>query len=331
MNRQKFFLLACAWLSLFCAAHAGRAQGAHTVEGRVALPDGAQPSHPVKVTLTFNGRRVYENFTDLSGRFSFGGLGRGTYQLTAEGDGLTFETTRVPVEVSAFGSAPQTFTQNIQLSLKHRAAVAPATTVSVEELDPAVPEGAREKYQQGVKKIADNKPAEAAKLFQEAVSIHPPFYSANLALADQLMKLQRHAEALAAYRKAGEVKPDRAEAYVGVGVCLVNLKRYEEGIRILRGVVEVDPEIAAPYLSLGYAEMMIGDDKAAEAHLLRAYELTKASISHIYLANVYERLNQPAKAIEHLQAYLTENPQTPNAAALRSAIEKLRQKLKARQ
>jgi len=331
MNKRTCLLLACAWLSFFCAAHAGRAQGAHTVEGRVALPDGAQPSHPVKVTLTFNGRRVYENFTDLSGRFSFGGLGRGTYQLTAEGDGLTFETTSVQVEVSAFGSAPQTFTQNVQLSPKNRAGIAPAATVSVEELDPTVPGRAREKYRQGVKKAVGNQPEEAAKLFQEAVKVYPPFYSAQLALAEQLMKLQRHAEALAAYRKAGEAKPDRAEPYVGVGISLVNLQRYEEGIRILRGVVEVDQELAAPYLSLGYAEMMLGDDIVAETHLLRAYELTKASIAHIYLANVYERLEQPAKAIEHLQAYLTENPQTPNASALRSAIEKLRKKLKAGQ
>ncbi|MGH9901254.1 MAG: hypothetical protein ACRD68_05375, partial [Pyrinomonadaceae bacterium] len=78
-------------------------------------------------------------------RFSFGGLGSGTYQLTAEGDGNTFETTAVAAEVFAFGGAPQTFTQNIQLRLKKGVTEARAGVVSAEEFDPDVPEGAREK------------------------------------------------------------------------------------------------------------------------------------------------------------------------------------------
>src|ERR1044071_954962 len=63
------------------------AQGQHALQGRVVMPNGVPPSISVKVTLTFNGMRVYETFTDLSGRFSFAGLRRGTYQLTAEGEG----------------------------------------------------------------------------------------------------------------------------------------------------------------------------------------------------------------------------------------------------
>jgi len=91
------------------------AQNANVLQGKVIAPGGTQPTSPVRVRLTFNGRAINETFTDLSGRFSFPGLNRGTYQLTAEGDGLTFETTSIYAEVSAFGSAPQTFTQDIQL------------------------------------------------------------------------------------------------------------------------------------------------------------------------------------------------------------------------
>ena len=100
---------------LFVSALMAPAQGGHTLQGRVVTPNGTQPTNSVKITLTFNGRRIYETFTDLSGRFSFAGISAGTYQLTAEGDGQSFVTTSVVAQVSAFGSSAQLFTQDIQL------------------------------------------------------------------------------------------------------------------------------------------------------------------------------------------------------------------------
>jgi tetratricopeptide (TPR) repeat protein len=328
MKKRLLGAFAAACLCALLPVAAARAQGSHTLEGRVSLPNGSQPAQPVRVTLTYNGRRLYETFTDLSGRFTFKGLGSGRYQLTAAGDDRTFETTSVAADVTGFGPSAQNFTQNIQLRPKAGSREAPAASVSVEELDPGVPERAREKYRQALKSAAEEKAERAVELFREAVKEHPSFYAAHLALAEQLGKRQQYEEALAAYRRAGELKPDRAEPYVGVGVTLVNQKRYEEGIRMLRGVVEVDREVAAPYLSLGYAEMMVGDYKAAEEHLLRASELGRNPVAHVYLANVYEQTGETAKALARLELYLKESPESANAASVRGAAEKLRKKLK---
>src|SRR5215510_7348235 len=115
---QKYLVrLCCLIVSAWFAIATAEAQNQHTLTGKVLLPNGAQPPNPVRVILTYNGRHIYETFTDLSGRFSFSALGRGIYQLTADGD-ENFETTRVSAEISAYGSAPQTFTQNIQLHPK---------------------------------------------------------------------------------------------------------------------------------------------------------------------------------------------------------------------
>ncbi len=327
--QRLLFAFACAAL-LLSAMREARAQSIHTLEGKAVLQNGEPPPNPVNITLTLSGRLIYETFTDLGGHFTFGALSKGRYQLTARGDGQTFETTSVYADVSAFGSAPQTFTQNVLL-IPRRADPSqspPAGVVAVEELDADTPDGAREKYRKALKSAAESKTEQAAKLLEEAVREHPTFYAANLALGEQYSKLQRYEEAVAAYRKASELKPERAEPYVGIGVALVNQKRYDEGIALLRRIVELDEKLAAPYLSLGYAEMMKGDYRAAEKHLLRAYELSKPAIAHVYLANVYEQLNEPAKAVEHLQAYLKENPQSQNTAAVRGAIEKLHKKIK---
>lgn len=327
ISKRLLIRITIASLAFALSCAAASAQGINSLEGRVVLPSGAQPAQSVRVTLTQSGRPVYETFTDISGRFNFSGLRAGTYQLTAEGDGQTFETTSVNVEIGTFGGA-QTLTQNIQLRPKEGASTQPAETVGVEEIDPEVPDAAKEKYRQGVKSAMDNKPEQAVKLFAEAITAYDHFYAANLALAEQLSKLQRYDQALAAYRRAGELKPDRAEPYVGIGVTLVSQKRYDEGIKMLRGVVEVDKSLPAPYLSLGYAEMMTGDFKSAEEHLLRSLELSKPALARVYLANVYEQTGEFSKAVSQLEAYLKENPRSPQADAVRDAIEKLKRKAK---
>src|SRR5712692_569005 len=302
-------------------------QGVHTLQGKVMLPNGSPPANSVRVTLTFNNMSVYETFTDLSGRFSFTGLHRGMYQLTAEGDDRTFETTRVNAEIAAYGTAPQTFTQNIQLRVKAAKAVSPAGVTSVEALDPNVPRRAREAYEKGVKRAADDKPEQAVKLLQEAIATYPQFYSAHTALAELYAKLKRYMEAEAAYQEAIKLKSDRAEAHTGLGVVLVKQKRYEEAIPPLRRSIELEKQSSAPYLFLGLAEMMMGDYQSAEPDLLRAYEIGRPTLAHIYLANLYDLRHEPAKAIEQLQAFLKENPESPNSRQIRETIEKLRRQV----
>ena len=302
-----------------------RAQGSHSLQGKVVLPNGAQPSHPVKVTLIFSGRPVYETFTDLSGRFSFTGLQRGRYQLVAEGDDQTFETTRVDADIAAYGSAPQSFTQNIQLRPKSAKAVSSAATV--EAPDPNVPQRAREAYEKALKRVDADKPEQAVKLLQEAIAAYPQFYAAQVVLGDQCAKLKRYPEAESAYKSALELRSDGATAHLGLGVVLVKQKKYGEAIPTLRRSVEINNRSSDPYLFLGLAEMMTGDYESAESHLLRAYEIDKPTIAHIYLANLYDLEHRPAQAIEHLRAFLKENPETPNSTQIREAIEKLRKQL----
>ena len=336
MRSQTIFhrrLLTVLLIGSLLAVVSARAQGVHTLQGKVQLPNGAPPTQPVKVTLTFNGMRVYETFTDLSGGFSFTGLHRGVYQLTAEGDGENFETTRVNAEILAYGAAPQSFTQNVPLRSKAGKSLPPAGTGAIDASDLEAPARAREAYERGLKRAADNQPEKALKHFQEALALHPSFYSAHVALGDQLAKLKRDDEAAAAYQKAIELKPGRAAAYVGLGVMRVKQQRYADALAPLRHSLEIDKQSSAPYLFLGLAEMMTGDLAAAEQHLLRAYEIGKPMLARLYLASLYEKQGAPARAIQQLQAALKENPNLPEARAadIRNAIEKLRRQAGAKQ
>jgi hypothetical protein len=139
------FLATALWLALALAFSAATpAQGLNTLQGKVITPDGSQPNAPVRVTLTYSGRRIYETFTDLSGRFSFPGIAKGTYQLSAEGDGKTFDNTSVYAEVAAFGRGQQLFTQDIQLRPVARETLARAGVVNA--FFQTIPKSAREAF-----------------------------------------------------------------------------------------------------------------------------------------------------------------------------------------
>jgi Tfp pilus assembly protein PilF len=313
--------------SLILTWGASSAQGQHSLQGKVTLLNNTPPPHSVKVTLTFNGTRVHETFTDLSGRFSFSGLKRGVYQLKAEGDGELFETTTVDAGIPAFGNAPQTFTQNIQLKLKRGKQMPVAAVVSVDELESSIPDRARKEHDKGLKQARDNNPEKAIKHFREAIQLYPQYYLAHVALGDQYARLQRFDEAMDAYQRAVEMRPGRAEAHTGIGVALVKQKRYGDALAPLRRSIELDKRSSTAFLFLGLAEMMTSDYQSSEANLLRAYEIDRPTIAHIYLANLYDLRGEPVKAVKHLESFLKENPNSPNSRQIREVIEKLKKQI----
>src|SRR6185503_15557044 len=135
MKRTLFLFLFLACFSV--------ASAQSVLSGRVITPSGTQPTNPVRVRLTFNGRAINETFSDLSGRFTFPGINRGRYQLIAEGDGLSFETTTVYVDVGAFGGS-----QNVTLDIQLRPLAAKASTQPgvVNAFTQNVPEAAKQAF-----------------------------------------------------------------------------------------------------------------------------------------------------------------------------------------
>jgi len=149
-------------------------------------------------------------------------------------------------------------------------------------------------------------------------------------MAEQYSKLQQYDQSVSTYQKAIDMKPDRPDAYTGLGMVMVKQQKYTEAITPLRRGAELDKKSFTPYLFLGLSEMMIGDYNAAEADLLRAYDLGKPAIAHLYLANLYDLRGEPQKAIDRLNTFLRENPNMPDERKIevREVIEKLRKQIK---
>lgn len=334
-----------AWLHslvlLFFAIGSASAQGVHTLQGKVIMPNGMAPVQPVRVALTYNGRHIYETFTDLGGHFSFSGLSKGSYELTAEGDGNTFETTSVNAEVAAFGAAPQLFTQNIQLRPKQSNAPAPRATV-VSAFNQDIPKAARETLDRAKKMASQGKAELALSLMREAINLFPDYFEAHLEMGNELLQTGHLEEAITELDKARKINPNDDRAYFSFGLVLMQQKNYAIAIAVFAEAARLNPTnpvnplmrgIAlihqASTIDLGASEAAADREfilKRAEVALGQAFELSgkKLTADYLTLAMFYEMKGERTRAADELEQYLQKNPGAKNADAIRQAIKRLR-------
>jgi tetratricopeptide (TPR) repeat protein len=326
---------------LFATASLAFAQGAHTLQGRVIAPNGGAPPQSVRITLTYSGRPMYETFTDAGGHFSFPGLARGTYELTAEGDDISFETTRVTAEVTAFGAAPQLFTQDVQLRPLRGKPVARATVVNAFTQD--VPNAAMQAFESAQKLEQEGKRAEALVKIREALRIFPTFFEAHLALGNHFLKDGLFKDAIDELDRAREINPNDDRLYQSFSLIMIAQQNYRMAFAVLSEAARLNPKNPAnPYMNgvahLEYASSIDPTqsesakkdlDKAledAERFLLNADDLSghKLAEVHLQLARLYEKRGERARAAGELEEYLKKNPDAKNSEAIRNAIKKLK-------
>jgi Flp pilus assembly protein TadD len=306
----------------------------NVLQGRVVTPSGVQPTNPVRVKLTFNGRAINETFTDLSGRFNFPGIAGGTYQLTAEGDGVNFETTTVYADVTAFGG-PQTFTQDIQLRpIAHKPA---AQAGVVNAFTQAVPAAAQQALELGIKLAEEGKIQEAVEKMRSAIKIFPDYFDAHLQLGNTFLKVDQFNDAIAELDLARQINPNDERAYQSFGLLLMKQKNFAVAVAVFGEAARLNPSNPANHVmratALVHQAAVATDDRSyllskAEAAMAQAATASenKARPDSMTLALFYELKDQPERAAAELEAYVQKNPQLKNSAAIQGEIKRLREK-----
>jgi cytochrome c-type biogenesis protein CcmH/NrfG len=328
---MRFALFLLLYLASFSFASA---QGANVLEGKVITPSGMQPTHPVRVKLTINGRPIYETFTDLSGRFSFPGLSRGTYQLIAEGDGLTFDTTTVAADIPAFGSGAQGFTQDIQLRpISHKPNTQPGV---VNAFSQNVPAAAKQALDAGVKSAEEGQIEAAIENMRKAIQIFPDYFDAHLQLGNTFLKKDQLQEAIAELDKARLINPNDERAYQSFGLLLMKQRNYAVAVAIFAEAARLNPENAMNPVMRATALI----HQAAGSEEDRRYLLSRAEIAltqasslsenklkpdTMTMALFYELKGEPERAAAELESYLKKTP-LKNPAPIQNEIRRLREK-----
>jgi Flp pilus assembly protein TadD len=124
---------------------------------------------------------------------------------------------------------------------------------------------ADEGYQQGLKHLGQNKPAEAEACFRVAIHARPDWPDAHNNLGVALSSRNRHADAIECFRRAIELKPDYAEPQHNMANSLRRTGKPDEAVVYYREAIRLKPGWADAHNNLGLTFRTLGQlDEALE-------------------------------------------------------------------
>lgn len=302
----------------------------HTIRGKIFLPSGGVPDQRMRVVLELTtGGVAQETFSDSIGNFEFRMMPSNSYKVVVPSDHQNFEPASETVEV--FGNFSRTFTVQVYLRNKGEDLVKTNDRIlTVAELQ-EVPKPAKKLYEQGLKRVKENKPADAIKQFEEALKIFPDYLLALNKMGEQYMALEQPAKAEEIFENTIKVNGKYPLARINLGMLYFKSKRYEPAIAQLEEAIHSDNSypMAHLYLGLTMMEKQPPEVDRAERELTKACELGGKDFSYVrlYLYNLNLRRQSLDKAALQLEAYLKESPNAPNSAQVRETLDKIRKQL----
>ena len=310
--RKAFFLAVFLWSFLLpsLATHAqmgeGRPSNRRSVTGNVYYADSGKPVENVLVELkNSEGLVVEQTMSGPTGFFQFFNLGRGSYEISIHVQG--YEPIAQTVDLSFSSSRGNV------LSLRPRrdpSGPAPSgSNVSAHEL--SMPEKARSAYEEGQRKLYQEKDAAAGlKAFQQAATEAPDFYEAYYQMGMAELSLDDFSAAEKDFQKSIEISKDGyAEADVALGSVQLDQNRNKEGEALIRHGLSLSPNSWLGLYELGRAQLNQNEVQEAAASAEKARQIQpNAPVIYRLLANVHIRQKNRAALLEDLNTYIKLEP-----------------------
>jgi Tfp pilus assembly protein PilF len=296
----------------------------HTIRGKIFLPSGNLPEQRIRVVLELNsGGIAGETFSDSVGNFEFRSLPNSSYRVTVHSDNHTYETTQEAVDL--FGNFPRTFMVQIYLKEKSDGRIfkPKEKIVSVADFQ-EVPKAAKKSYEKGLKLARDDKTEDAAARFEEAIKAFPDYLHAINKLGEQYMAMNKLTEAQSMFDRAIALNRKFALPHINLGLLFVNRKSYAQAIASLETANGLDDTYPMSHFYLGVA--LLNNDppdlERAEKELERSLAMGGKNFvaARKYLYNLSVRRTDMFKAAEHLEAYLKDAPNAPDAEDVRQRL-----------
>ena len=299
MKKTVTTILALAVLAAALPAQENLGRG--RISGEVVDSTGAGVPAALIVAQSLQSSARLESKTDKKGHFAVGGLGSGTWRITASKDGYVSAYTDMPV--SQLRTNPP-----LALTLK-----------SVSEAQPQAAEGqGRPLLDEGQALLDAGRYDDAIAVYERFAAKYPEVYGIELNIATAFMKkgdldraetefrqvldrsglggqpaakdketalralsglgelaLKRGDLAVAqeAFRKALEISPQDAAAAYNVGEILFSNQKVDEAITYLELAVKIRPDWPKAYHRLGLVQLNKGDFDGALRNLRKFVEL----------------------------------------------------------
>lgn len=152
-------------------------------------------------------------------------------------------------------------------------------------------------------------------------------------MGDQRQKTAWYGLSKESFEKALAIAPDDLGIKVDLGVCLVEGAGFlgmapMQGIGLLKEVEQADPDNIKALINLGYFSVRSGQFDKAEERFNRTLEADPEYIeAYLYLADLYEKQQQTAKAIGVLESYMQKVDDPQRRAEVARYLKELTDKL----
>jgi tetratricopeptide (TPR) repeat protein len=150
---------------------------------------------------------------------------------------------------------------------------------------------------------------EAAKVYNQLLTLKPDFAEGYGNLGNVLAALGRHEEAVLTYREALKIRPDFLEALLGLGNALKAQGHLEQATAVYRSALSLKPEFPAALYNLGSALRAMGQREQAIAAFARAVAQQPDFFqAHNNLGNLYFEAGEWRKAEDAFSLAATLQP-----------------------
>ncbi len=260
----------------------------------------------VRIVSTKTTSVSYDLTTNKDGRFLQVGIQPGYFQVTVKKEGYMPKTTEARV-----GLAGET---NLEFTLDTADEVALRSVSAADKV-----------FLKGNKLYGEQKYAEAAAAFEEAVGMSQTNWGYYLNLGLAYKKLDKKVESLAAFRKAVELSPESYSANKELGEALAKDSAFDEAKKYYQKAVDLSPDDPDAHFNLGACLTNTGENDAALEHFRKTTEL-KADYADAYyqMGTIYIGKNMVPEAVQSLEKFLAIAPTHEKAPLAKQLLDYLK-------
>ena len=302
------------------------------IHGQVRFVEGGAPAAHVLVRLESydGGGSISEAFTDRLGKFRFTGLPPAQYSIRVRQMGYRDAQQNVDMTTQSNGL--------VFLQLAREASTSTKST-AVGTIDATVPAAAQKEFDKGVAALAEGgkeKTAFAARCFEKAIAIHPPFVEARLKLGTAYMDLGEWEKAEKSLLATIEAEPRAFNAMFALSEIYLRQNKLAEAEKLVGQGLAIEEQSDLGHLNLArvYWEQarVIKDLAQAKPVLEKSYEHVKRALilnpnlanAHLLKGNLLLRVTRTSDALTEFDEYLRLEPNGPFAGETRALVEKIR-------
>jgi len=292
---------------LVSLAAPGWAQYQGRIEGKV-FDDAGNPLEQVEVSVVSSklGSQKFDLRSDRQGRFTQIGLSPGFYIINFKKEGFAPRSVEVKVSIAE--------ATTLEIKLEAAAAEALRTMSESDKL-----------FVQGNKLYAENKFAEAAASYEEAVKLNTTHWAYHFNLGLAYKKMEKSEEARAAFSRAQELNPGSYSATKELAESLAKAGKYEEAKVLYRKALEVSADEPDAFYNLGLCQVSTGEPEAALESFSKCIALKPDYADAYYqLGTVYIGQNKVKEAVESLEKFLELAPGHEKAGVAKQLLDYLK-------